>query len=321
VGRLRACTHRKHKEGSNGCPLANRFTKRVGHKVLNSEGLEFRGFAGDSVRCTVSSPARIAFSPLREKLLEIRSGFLITFFSQTSHLEIVFSAAGIKGVRLIMSGADPNEVWSSPAKSSEPFGGSAPPSAERSLDASSAELTRLLVSWRDGDPAALEHLTPMVYDELRRLAGHYMRRKRPGHTLQRTAVVHEAYIRLIDQRPPWNSRAHFFAIAAQMMRRILVDHAKGHVADKRGPGAPKLSIEDHNVAAKQKDIDILALHEALKRLARMDPQQRARIVEMRFFGGLPNDEIAATLGISPATVQRQLTGARVWLQHEMKQRT
>jgi RNA polymerase sigma factor (TIGR02999 family) len=158
-----------------------------------------------------------------------------------------------------------------------------------------------------------------VYDELRRLARSYMRQERSGHTLQSTALVHEAFLRLIDQKVQWNSRAHFFGIAAQMMRRILVDHAKAQSAAKRGAGAVRIELDEGLAAAPKRDVDLLALYEALERLTKVDPQ-RSRIVELRFFGGLSNEESAEVLGVSPATIQRQWTGARAWLFHELNAR-
>jgi RNA polymerase sigma factor (TIGR02999 family) len=180
----------------------------------------------------------------------------------------------------------------------------------------SHRVTQLLLAWSQGDKGALEALTPLVYDELRRLARSYMRQERPGHTLQATALVHEAFVRLIGQRVEWNSRAHFYGIAAQMMRRILVDHAKAQSAAKRGAGSPRIELDERLAASPQRDVDLLALDEALERLAKIDPQ-RSRIVELRFFGGLSNEESAEVLGVSPATVQRQWSGARAWLYHEL----
>lgn len=177
-------------------------------------------------------------------------------------------------------------------------------------------VTDLLVAWSQGDENALQALTPLVYDELRRLARSYMRQERVGHTLQSTALVHEAFLRLVDQHVQWNSRAHFFGIAAQMMRRILVDHAKAQFAAKRGAGAQRLELDEGLAASPQREVDLLALDEALEHLAKIDPQ-RSRIVEMRFFGGLSNEETALVLGVSPATVQRQWSGARAWLYHEL----
>jgi RNA polymerase sigma factor (TIGR02999 family) len=174
-----------------------------------------------------------------------------------------------------------------------------------------------LVAWSDGDQQALEKLMPLVYDELRRLAGRYLRRERPGHTLQATALVNEAYLRLVDQRDVrWQNRAHFFGIAAQMMRRILVDHARSHQVAKRGAGARKLSLDEAIEAPEQADVDLVALDDALSDLARIDPQQ-SRIVELRFFGGLTIEEVAEVVGVSPATVKREWTMAKAWLYREL----
>jgi RNA polymerase sigma factor (TIGR02999 family) len=186
-------------------------------------------------------------------------------------------------------------------------------------DVEGHRVTQLLVAWSQGDKGALEALTPLVYEELRRLARSYMRQERPGHTLQSTALVHEAFMRLVDQRVEWNSRAHFFGIAAQMMRRILIDHAKAQSAAKRCAGAIRIELDEGLAASPSRDVDLLALDEALERLARNDPQ-RSRIVELRFFGGLSNEESAEVLGVSPATVQRQWSGARAWLYHELSAR-
>ena len=177
-------------------------------------------------------------------------------------------------------------------------------------------ITRLLIDWSHGDEKALEMLTPLVYQELRRLAASYMRRERPDHTLQSTALVHEAYVRLVDQRVEWKSRSHFFGIAAQMMRRILVDHAKQHKSAKRGAGIRPVTLDEPLLVAPQASLDIVALDDALCALNAIEPQ-RARIVELRFFGGLTNEETAEVLAISPATVQRQWSGARAWLYHEV----
>jgi RNA polymerase sigma factor (TIGR02999 family) len=177
-------------------------------------------------------------------------------------------------------------------------------------------VTQLLVDWSRGDQQALDKIMPLVYDELRRLARSYMRRERPGHTLQTTGLVHEAYIRLVDQKVNWQSRAHFYGIAAQMMRRVLVDHANSNQRAKRGGGAIKLSLDEHDVAASEPDFDVVALDEALGRLEKIDPQ-RGRIVELRFFAGLSNEEASDILAISTATVQRQWAGARAWLYHEL----
>jgi RNA polymerase sigma factor (TIGR02999 family) len=180
------------------------------------------------------------------------------------------------------------------------------------------EVTELLRQWSDGRPEALDRLLPEIYAELRRLASSYLRRERPDHTLQPTALVHEAFFKLVDQRAvQWQSRAHFFGIAAQAMRRILVDHARAHAADKRGAGERKVSLEDAQIAGKAIDFDVLALDEALSRLAVFDPQQ-SRVVELRFFGGLTMEETAEVLHISPATVGREWTMARAWLYAELK---
>jgi len=183
-------------------------------------------------------------------------------------------------------------------------------------EAESHRVTELLVAWSKGDERALDALTPLIYDELRRLARSYMRQERAGHTLQSTALVHEAFLRLVDQRVQWNSRAHFFGIAAQMMRRILVDHAKAQSTAKRGAGAVRIELEEGLATAPNRDVDLLALDEALERLTKVDPQ-RSRIVELRFFAGLSNEESAEVLGVSPATIQRQWAGARAWLFHEL----
>jgi RNA polymerase sigma factor (TIGR02999 family) len=177
-------------------------------------------------------------------------------------------------------------------------------------------VTQLLADWSSGDQAALDALMPLVYDELRRLARNYMRRERPGHTLATTGLVHEAYLRLVDQNVNWQNRAHFFGVAAQMMRRVLIDHAKSNQRAKRGGGAVKISLEEPILLSEAPGMDLVALDEALSRLEKMDPQ-RGRIVELRFFAGLSNEEAAEVLAISPATVQRQWAGARAWLYHEL----
>jgi RNA polymerase sigma factor (TIGR02999 family) len=179
------------------------------------------------------------------------------------------------------------------------------------------DVTRLLVNWSNGDRQALEALLPLVYDELRLLAGRYLRRERSGHTLQSTALVHEAYLRLIDQRNvQWQNRAHFFAVAAQMIRRILVDHARKTQTEKRGGHAPRLSLDEAMAVAQDRDVDLVALDDALNGLAEIDDQQ-AKIVELRFFGGLSIEETAEVLKISPATVKRDWVMAKSWLFREM----
>jgi RNA polymerase sigma factor (TIGR02999 family) len=179
------------------------------------------------------------------------------------------------------------------------------------------DVTRLLVSWGNGDQQALEQLIPLVYGELRRLADRYLRRERPGHTLQSTALVHEAWMKLIDQRNVhWQNRAHFFGVAAQMIRRILVDYARNRHAEKRGGHAFKLSLDDAVEMPKQRDLDLVALDDALESLAKVDPQQ-GRIVELRFFAGLSIEETAEALRISPATVKRDWVVAKAYLYREM----
>jgi RNA polymerase sigma-70 factor (ECF subfamily) len=185
-----------------------------------------------------------------------------------------------------------------------------------SVDAG-AGVTRLLLKWTEGDKQALEDLLPLVYDELRRLAKSYLQRERPGHTLQSTALVHEAYMRLVDQNVSWQSRAHFFGIAAQMMRRILVDHARGKNAAKRGDGAVQVTLDEGLVAANERDVNVLALDAALTKLAALDAQQ-GQIVELRFFAGLSIEETAEILKISPATVKRDWAMAKAWLYREMQ---
>ncbi len=178
-------------------------------------------------------------------------------------------------------------------------------------------VTQLLHAASQGDEAASHALVPLVYDELRRLARSYMRRERPGHTLQTTALVHEAYLRMVNQNAGWENRGHFFGIAAKMMRRILVDQAKARRREKRGGGARQVTLDDPALMAEHSSAELLALDEALGRLEKLD-MQRARIVELRFFGGFSNEEAAEVLGISTATVQRQWTGTKAWLYHELK---
>ena len=185
-------------------------------------------------------------------------------------------------------------------------------------------ITQLLVNWSKGDQKALDKLMPLVYSELRRLAGNYLRRERPGHTLQPTALVNEAYLKLIDQKTAkWQNRAQFFGVAARLMRRILVDHARQHQAAKRGGSdQPRISITSAgqlgaNQLASEPATDLLALHEALNELAEMDPQQ-SRIVELKFFGGLSIDETVEVLGIGHATVERDWKMARAWLRRKLE---
>ena len=182
-------------------------------------------------------------------------------------------------------------------------------------------ITKLLQGWRGGDRAALDALVPVVYKELHRLAHCELRKERPDHTLQSTALVHEAYFRLVGQTlPQWESRTHFFAIAAQLMRQILVDYARRHRASKRGSGACMLTLDDAVVLPQRKDVDVVAIDDALNALAEVDPRQ-SRIVELRFFAGLSLQEISEVMGIATATVQRDWTAARAWLYREISQRS
>ena len=187
----------------------------------------------------------------------------------------------------------------------------------RALQQRSSQVTELLGRWRGGDREALDSLIPLVYNELRQIARHYLRSERPGHTLQSTALVHEAYVRLISQDlPQWQNRAHFFAVAAQLMRQILVDHARAYRADKRGGGAPTIALEDAGERFPQVDVDVIALDDALKSLSAMDAQQ-GKIVELKFFGGLSIEDTAEVLGVSVATVKRDWITARAWLHREL----
>ncbi len=181
-------------------------------------------------------------------------------------------------------------------------------------------VTQLLAQWAQGDQAALDHLMPLVYSELQRLASDYMRRERPDHTLQPTALVHEAYLRLVDQDlPDWQSRAHFFGVAAQMMRQILVDHARSHLASKRGGGVPAVSLEEALTVSHAHSREIVTLDETLTALAAVD-LRKSKIVELRYFGGLSIEKIAESLDLSVATVGRELRMAKAWLYREMKHR-
>lgn len=181
----------------------------------------------------------------------------------------------------------------------------------------SESVTQLLGAWRSGDEHALAELTPLVYSELRRLAGHYMRSERAGHTLQATAVVNEAFMRMVDMDVPWQDRAHFFAIAARSMRRILVDHAKAHRREKRGGKNTDLTLDEALVVSAEPDADLVNLDEALERLEALD-ERKAKVVELHYFGGLTYDEIAEAMEISAATVHRDLRMAKAWLQNELE---
>lgn len=180
-------------------------------------------------------------------------------------------------------------------------------------------VTQLLVAWQQGSQQALNQLMPLVYAELRAIAGRYLSHESPGHTLQSTALVHEAYLKLVDQRSvQWQNRSHFFGIAAQMMRRILVDHARHQHRAKRGGAAPKLSLDEAMaVAEPDAAFDLLALDDALTSLSAIDPRG-ARIVELRFFSGLTIEETADVLAVSAGTVKREWSTARAWLYREMQ---
>ena len=182
---------------------------------------------------------------------------------------------------------------------------------------SQKQITQMLVDWGNGDQAALEKLTPLVYGELHRLARRYMGRERPGHTLQTSALVNEAYIRLIDWKNiHWQNRAHFFAVSAQLMRRILVDFARSRNYAKRGGAAQNVSFEETMAVSREKDADLVALDDALDSLARLNERQ-SRVVELRFFGGLELQEIAEVLKVSVGTVRRDWSLARAWLHREL----
>ena len=183
-------------------------------------------------------------------------------------------------------------------------------------DVARDEVSQLLRAWSAGDHGALERLTPIVYQELHRLARHYMRNERAGHSLQATALVNEAYMRLVDyERMQWRNRAHFFAVSAQLMRRILVDRARRHNL-KRGAGVQHISLEETAVASGNSNTDLVALDDAMNSLARVD-ERKAQVVEMRFFGGLSVEETAEVLRISPVTVMRDWSTAKAWLYREL----
>ncbi len=183
---------------------------------------------------------------------------------------------------------------------------------------SQKEVTRLLVGWGNGDQAALDELIPLVHGELRRLAGRYMRRESQDHTLQASALVNEAYLRLVDQKSvQWQNRAHFFGVAAQLMRRILVDHARSRSRVKRGGGAQMVSLAEQAVLSNEV-AEVIALDEALKRLAELDPRKN-QIVEMKFFGGLTNEEVAEVLKVTSRTVEREWRRAKAWLHRAINQ--
>ena len=174
-------------------------------------------------------------------------------------------------------------------------------------------ISRLLVDWREGDKTALDRLVPLVYRELRRLAGYYMRRQRADHTLQTSALINEAYLRLIDHKNMrWENRAHFYAVAAQAMRRILVDHARSRGYAKRGGGALKVSFDEAVIGAEERGAELIALDDALTDLAAIDPR-KSQVVELRYFGGLSVEETAEAIGVSAVTVMREWRSAKGWL--------
>jgi RNA polymerase sigma factor (TIGR02999 family) len=186
------------------------------------------------------------------------------------------------------------------------------------MTSSLKDVTEMLRDWSQGDSEAFNKLIPAVYGELRRQAARYLRRERADHTLQTTALIHEAYLRLIDQRSvQWQNRAHFYGIAAQLMRRILVDHARRHHAAKRGGFAIKLQLDEAMTVSAQRDVEIVQLDESLNRLAAIDPR-KSRIVELRYFSGLSVDETAEVLRVSPATVKHDWSMAKAWLRREMR---
>lgn len=179
------------------------------------------------------------------------------------------------------------------------------------------EITQLLLAWNQGDQTARDALLPLIYDELRRQARGYLRRERPDHTLQPTALVHEAYLRLIEpQQMNWQNRAHFFGIAARLMRQILINHAESRRAAKRGGDTERISLGDVAQLADTQAVDLLELHEALRQLEQIDPPQ-GQIVELRYFSGLTIEEVAAVMNLSPATVKREWSTARAWLRRAL----
>ena len=190
------------------------------------------------------------------------------------------------------------------------------PKQEQADRAAVGEITKLLHAWSEGDQSALERLTPIVFDELHRLAGRYMKRERPGHSVQTTALVNEAYMRLVDySRMEWQDRAHFFAVSAQLIRRILVEHARRHNL-RRGGGVQHVSLEEAAVVGGRRSADLVALDDAMNSLARIDPR-KVQVVEMRFFGGLSVEETAEVLKVSTVTVMRDWSTAKVWLYREL----
>jgi RNA polymerase sigma factor (TIGR02999 family) len=193
-----------------------------------------------------------------------------------------------------------------------------PPRGDEPAGPPPGEVTLLLLEWGSGNAAAMERLVPLIYEELRSMAARYLRRENPGHTLQPTALVHEAYLKLVDQkRVHWKNRAHFYGVAAQAMRRILLDHARSRDAAKRGGGRTRVAVSDTPGGAQPREIDLIALDQALNRLSALDGEQ-ARIVELRYFGGLTIDETAEVVGVSTATIERDWRSARAWLHQELQ---
>jgi RNA polymerase sigma factor (TIGR02999 family) len=185
------------------------------------------------------------------------------------------------------------------------------------MDSSPHDVTQLLLAWGNGNQAARDQLMSVVYDELHRMARRYMRREAPGHTLQTSALLNEAFLRLVDQNNvQWQNRAHFFGIAAQMMRRILVDHARSRNYAKRGAGAQAITLDEGLIVSDERSAEVVAVHEALEELSKIDTR-KGQIVELRFFGGLSIEETANVLGVSPGTVMRDWTLAKAWLRREM----
>ena len=187
------------------------------------------------------------------------------------------------------------------------------------MTASQHEVTELLRKWRSGDKKALDRLTPLVYDELRRLAHHYISRERPGHTLQTTALMNEAYLQLVGQKDiEWENRAHFFAVSARVMRHILVDYARQRRSSKRGGSFEKVSLDSEATVSQERARELVALDEALEALNELHPRP-SKVVELRYFGGLNNTEVAAVLHVSEATIERDWRFARAWLYRELQQ--
>ena len=186
------------------------------------------------------------------------------------------------------------------------------------MAATTREVTRLLEEWRDGDEGAVDRLLPLVYDELHKLSARYLRREREGHTLQPTALVHEAYLRMVGKdHPQWRGRLHFFAVAAQQMRRVLVDHARAHGAAKRGGDVQRVTLDESLAYSRGQAGELLALDEALGALAEID-ERKARVIELRYFAGLTLDEAAEVLGVSSATVNNESRFARAWLHRYLR---